>query len=592
MKSLQIIFMFFMCFPVDSQVFDSFSDGNFDQNPCWTGDVERFWVNEDFQLQSTATEASTSALFTRSTTMDNTHWECRLIFRYPTSSANYATIWLVSDTDSLCDNQNGYYVQLGGTPDEVSLYSKVGVKKTRLIDGADKRTDGKPVDITVRVERDEGGHFRLFTRLSGENQFRLEGEATNLQITQSRYFGLSYTNTSTTGDCYLFDDVKVEGRQGDDRTPPEWTDMVFRFPDTLRCSFSEAIDFSGFCFYIDRQAVPWWEMNVSGDLQHLLLIPDYPFDSATICEIELSGLRDLAGNPLDNPRRQLMFKQAAAPGDVLINEVMFHQPDSSFEYVEIINVSRYIIDCSGILIGVERFDGSLSSTRKVPPGMLLKPGEVVAFTEDAGQVRNYHLCPPTARILSTSWTALNNESSTLVLVSAEGNNVFDRFSYRKDMHHALIRDPKGVALERVFTDVDTDDPFNWHSAASVHRYGTPGFPNSQHRESIAPDEQWLTLEKNYFSPNNDGTDDLLVLYYQLSEPGWVAEIHVLTPTGERLYSLTRGTLLAMKGYFVWDGSSTSGTPVSPGIYVLYARIFHPEKGLSKQIKTALVLRPQ
>lgn len=592
MKSLQIIFMFFMCFPVVSQVYDSFSDGNFDRNPCWTGDVQHFRVNEDFRLQSTAPEASVSALFTPSTCLDNARWECRLILNYPTSSVNYAVLWLTAQSDSLSDDQTGYYVQIGGTPDEISLYVVLEGKKTLLIDGVDKRTDRKPLDITIRVERDESGHFRLFSKRSDETSFFLEGEATDRMIVHSRFFGLAYSNSSTTGDCYLFDEVKVEGGQGEDRIPPEWIDMDFRFPDTLRCSFSEPIDFADFCFFIDRQAVPWWEMNVSVDLQHLLLIPDYPFDSTTVCEIELSGLRDLAANPLDNPRRQLMFERTATPGDVLINEVMFHQPDSSFEYVEILNVSRSVIDCSGMIIGVERPDGSLSSTRKVPPGVMLKPAEVIALTEDADRVRNHHLCRSTARILSTGWTALNNEASTLVLASAEGDVIYDRFSYRKEMHHALICDPKGVALERVFSDRPSDEPNNWHSAASRNRYGTPGFENSQRLEPAAPLEEWLTTDKQYFSPNNDGTDDLLVVRYQLTDPGWVAEIQILSPTGERIYCLARAALLGTTGNFIWDGSSTTGTVVSPGIYVLYARIYHPDKGLTKQIKTAIVLRSQ
>ena len=51
--------------------------------------------------------------------------------------------------------------------------------------------------------------------------------------------------------------------------------------------------------------------------------------------------------------------------------------------------------------------------------------------------------------------------------------MLDAFSYDKDMHFELINDAEGVSLERIDQNAETNNAFNWHSAAETVGWGTP-----------------------------------------------------------------------------------------------------------------------
>ena len=146
MKSYLIIFLFLNIFFCHSQIFESFSDGDFTHNPEWKGTISNFKINDALQLQSNATGASTSYLFTPSQIIINAEWECKFKIDYPTSASNYACMYIISDSCTLENGFNGYFVQVGGTNDEVSLFYQNELKKEKIIDGLDKRIDSKTVE--------------------------------------------------------------------------------------------------------------------------------------------------------------------------------------------------------------------------------------------------------------------------------------------------------------------------------------------------------------------------------------------------------------------------------------------------------------
>jgi len=114
-----------------AQVNESFTDGDFTNNPEWSGLTSNFIVNGSMQLQSNAASASTSYLFTASEAFNKAVWECKVKITYTTSSSNYASIYIVSDNTDILNGCNAYYVQVGGTNDEVSLFVQQGTKKQK-----------------------------------------------------------------------------------------------------------------------------------------------------------------------------------------------------------------------------------------------------------------------------------------------------------------------------------------------------------------------------------------------------------------------------------------------------------------------------
>ena len=112
MKKLAFIFMLFIPIFSFGQLTESFADGDFTVNPAWTGTTTNFMVNAAGQLQSKATAASTSYLFTPSEAIDTATWECWVKVNYNPSSGNYPAIYLVSDSDNPLNGCNGYFVKI------------------------------------------------------------------------------------------------------------------------------------------------------------------------------------------------------------------------------------------------------------------------------------------------------------------------------------------------------------------------------------------------------------------------------------------------------------------------------------------------
>jgi hypothetical protein len=113
-----------------AQVSDNFSDGNFSQNPFWQGKTENFIVNESKQLQLNVSVADTSYLSTFSEAIKNGQWQASIKINYNPSSANYACFYLVAKSPKL-PITHGYYVQVGNTADEISLYRQDSLSKLK-----------------------------------------------------------------------------------------------------------------------------------------------------------------------------------------------------------------------------------------------------------------------------------------------------------------------------------------------------------------------------------------------------------------------------------------------------------------------------
>ncbi len=105
---------------VNAQVTEDFTDGDFTLNPTWSGHDSIFTVNAG-ELQSQRLGALDYYLSTPSTLSANAQWELFLNLTFSTSGANYVDIYLMSDIADLTNVSDGYFVRVGGTPDEVSL---------------------------------------------------------------------------------------------------------------------------------------------------------------------------------------------------------------------------------------------------------------------------------------------------------------------------------------------------------------------------------------------------------------------------------------------------------------------------------------
>jgi Lamin Tail Domain/CHU_C Type IX secretion signal domain len=493
MKNLSLFLILFLPIISFGQVNDSFSDGNFINNPFWTGSTANFMVNASKQLQANVQTASTSSLFTASEAFENAQWDCWIKIQFPTSSgttstysSNYMSIYLASDKTDITGGFNGYFVKIGDTQDDVSLWLQEGATKTKIIDGKDKRSDGNPVEMRIKVTRDANGNFSLYSKLSTETDFYLEGTTQNNVVKSSNFFGVSFTNTAKTGTSYYFDDIVVTGSKAVDRVAPLWTSFTLEHPNKLNLVFSEPMDFSKATYTLDQSMGNPVSQIISTDKTAISLNFATNFERGKIYKLQTTGLTHLAQNALVIAQKSIGIIEKTAVGDLILNEVMFENPLNSLEYLEIYNTSNKLLDVSGMVFTTRKTDGSLNTGNIIPPQTTMLPKAYLAFCSNAETVRNFHACPPESNIITTSWTILNNESSTIVLTNSAKDTIFDELNYNVKWHNAWVKDPKGIALERNAPELPTQNPASWHSSVSAPSYGTPGYKNSEFVDVIVP----------------------------------------------------------------------------------------------------------
>ena len=167
--------------------------------------------------------------------------------------------------------------------------------------------------------------------------------------------------------------------------------------------------------------------------------------------------------------------------------------------------------------------------------------------------------------------------------------VIDQMEFSEKMHYPLLKETKGVALERVSWEVPSEQADNWHSAAEAVHFGTPGHVNSMSSFlEVEANEEALVVEPVVFSPDGDGFDDNCRITYQLGETGCSMNVYVFSAEGRMVRHLVQGELVADEGSFVWNGLDARGRRVPIGIYVVVTEVFDME-GRVRRYKNAVAV---
>lgn len=305
------------------------------------------------------------------------------------------------------------------------------------------------------------------------------------------------------------------------------------------------------------------------------------------------SIRDCAGNPV--AIQDTVFTGLAekpAPGDIVINEVLFNPPTGGSRYVELLNRSNKIFQWSEFFIA--NFNGG-ADVEAVTATQLLFPGKYHVFTSDRNFVLNRFQNIRPLDVITQTLPSLSDDSDNFTLYWAkDGQTVtLDSLNYSDDWHNALYStsDRDGVALERIREGGLTNDPANWTSAAPVKTGapGTPTLPNSQRLGPAGPAaDDLITLPGERLSPDDDGYEDFLEIQYHLPQEGYAATMSIFDASGIPVRRLLRQELIGTEGNLRWDGDGDDGLRVRPGIYVLFLEIFSPE-GVVKNFKRSITV---
>lgn len=200
-----------------AQYIDNFNDGDFTANPVWQGNTTKFTITDGkLHLNDTAASGSNlkAYLSTPSVAIDDAEWQCTIQVKTALTSGNYVRYYIAASAAELSNNLQGYFVLVGGKGKKVALYRQNGAYNdtTIIINGANNRlTSTNDNIVRLKITRTAAGKWQLYSQLTHETNFTLEGSTTDNIIKNSSYSGICINYSKTNSTKYFFDDFIVTG---------------------------------------------------------------------------------------------------------------------------------------------------------------------------------------------------------------------------------------------------------------------------------------------------------------------------------------------------------------------------------------------
>ena len=575
-KIIKLILVF-LPLAFTAQLNEDFSDGNFTSNPQWNGDVANFIVNSSNELQLNAPSVSDISYLSTETGIldfsDTIIWNFRMNMLFSPSSNNTGRFYLVSNFEDLKGSLNGYYIRIGesGAVDKIKLYRQDGVSSSsdELICTGSFGAYGVNPNARIRVLRDIAGNWLIESDSTGGNNFTIEGGGSDATYQYSKYSGIWCKYTSSNSAKFIFDDISIDANVIIDNSPPSIVSATVTGSNLIDLVFNEQVTSSAEnisnYFLSAGNGEPLIVINNSNVFQ---LIFNAPFLAGENYFLDISNIEDLSNNSLDTTVG-IIVPDTAVESEIIVNEILFDPYTGGSDYVELYNNSSKSIDLFGYMIA--NFDEGIDNHKNIEKHFVLAPNNYVLLSEDSASTAAAYLNRDALVFIEMDLPTFTNDSSTVYVLNPD-SLVLDYFSYNDDMHFNLINDVEGVSLERISASLATNDASNWHSAAESVGWGTPGLENSQNFSGTTSD-LFFNVETPVFSPDNDGFEDVAIFSYEMSSPGYVANLLVYDHSGRLITRLLENELLSSSGSTSWDGTMENGEKARIGIYLLYFEAF-------------------
>lgn len=324
-----------------------------------------------------------------------------------------------------------------------------------------------------------------------------------------------------------------------------------------------------------RSKAPW-EKNIVIEFNH-------PLKKGGVYRITLDNLYDCTGQKINTKTLSFILPDW---NNIVVNEVLFNPRDGGSDYVEIYNKSGTSIDLKNWSFATVSSSGDTTYKPLATKHLMIPDGDYFVFTENKGNILFEYSDAVEKNIFETDLPSYSNSSGRVILATIN-KKFIDDFSYSESMHFKLIDNVKGVSLERINVNRNTNDQTNWHSASSQVNYGTPGYKNSQFSNNVVESDN-INIEPEIFSPDNDGHEDNVDITYRFPKEGYLATIKIYDQKGREVRLLANNSLLQKEGAISWDGIMNNGEKAPVGIYILLVEVFDL-KGNTKRFKKTCVV---
>ncbi|HSU28044.1 MAG TPA: lamin tail domain-containing protein [Chitinophagaceae bacterium] len=501
MKILPIAAVFFLL-PVSlpAQFIDNFNDGNFTASPVWSGNGSDWIVNGSSQLQSNNTTVNGAFYLSTANTLATTaQWEFYCQITFNPSSANYIDVYLTASAgDITLSNTSGYFVRIGNTNDEISLYRKdASGTSTMIINGADGILNTSSNMMKIKVTRDAANQWTLFRDLTGTgSSYASEGSVTDATFLTSAFFGIwIHQSTASFFQRHFIDDVEVK-TYVPDNTPPSIISVTATSPNNADVQFNEPVSLS------TSQTLTNYSVNngignpssatrdaTDNSLVHLGFATNFP--NGVTCTITINAVQDLSGNAISNGTGTFSY-YTAQRYDVVIDELMADPTPQvglpNNEWVELRNTTAFPINLQNWRIS------DPTGTSGPMPNFVLRPDSMVIVCASASVPAMSALG---TTISVTSFPSLDNDGDLISIRSAEGKTIH-AVGYDISWYQNELKKDGGWTLEMIDTKSPCAGSSNWRASVSVTG-GTPGKKNSI--DAINNDQGAPKLKRAYTTDN-------------------------------------------------------------------------------------------
>lgn len=279
-------------------------------------------------------------------------------------------------------------------------------------------------------------------------------------------------------------------------------------------------------------------------------------------------------------------------GDALVNEIMYDPLSGQNEWFEIYNRSDQPIDLAHWKFNDRPTSSDVNSFEISNKPFIVESGGYAVVAADSSIFQLFTFLAQSdsifhIRVLNhSSGFSFNNDEDVVVLKDITGQTI-DSVAYLQRWHHPDVVDTKGRSIERINSNIDSNDPRNWSTCTNILG-GTPGKANSIIITSIKSNSM-ISISPNPFSPDGDGFEDYCIIRYNLPLMISTLNIRIYDVKGRLVRTLANSELTGTQGEMVWNGLDDNKQRARIGVYVVFLEATDRSSGRVVQAKAVVVV---
>ena len=500
-----------------AQVTDDFSDGNFTQNPAWSGMVDKYLVNSNLQLQLNAEGEGTAYLSLPFTEYETMEWQFWIREAFSPSGNNYTDVWLSADNADLSQAAQGYFLRFGegGSNDAIELFRKDADGQQSICRGNDGNIAAS-FAVSVKVICDREGNWMIQTCYDNSGIYLTEAQGIDDSYGRGGFFGFWSKFTSSNATKLYFDNIYI-GPRILDHEPPVLLNCEVLDLTHLKLAFNEALN--------EASALNPDNYSIDNGLGHPVAVSFGENLAAVVLELEreigngvnytltVSNIKDLWNNVME-PTSKTFSIYEASEYDIVINEIMA-DPNPvvglpEWEYVELYNTTEFGIDLKDWEIQIGTNDLTFGNFVLAPHDYV-----ILCHNDAVPELRTFGDC------IGFSSFSVGNSASAMYLYSKEGL-LISRVSFSSTWYHDSDKANGGWSVEQIDPLNPCAGVSNWTASMDASG-GTPGRINSVDGENDAkPKVERVSMFSDYilqlwFDQQMDASSLMETAYYRVEE---------------------------------------------------------------------------